>query len=166
MRYLIALLIFIAGWFVTEPTDARQVAIPHIEYINHFLRNYPKRRAKALEIMPTLEAISLQYGFDPIIPTVIIACESAWKQSACGEIGEIGLMQVHGRCAKGFDLSTIDGQLESGMTCLDMSRGLCDGSLTQTMTMYMSGRCHARTERTKRVVARRVRIIEKWRALW
>jgi len=164
MKYLIILLFFIALWFVSPPGNTVERDTPHIAYIKHFLRLYDTRRERALEVVPTLEKYSSIYGFDPLIPTVVISCESAWKSSAFNpENGEFGLMQVHGLCAKGYNLATIDGQLESGIACLAMSRDACDGSLKQTITMFMSGKCKSGSERTKAVVARRVRIIEKWR---
>jgi hypothetical protein len=165
MRYLVILLIFVAAWFSTVPAESAEQNDPaHIAYVKHFLRLYESRLEMALEVMPIVEANAGVYGFDPIVPAVIISCESAWKPGASGTIGELGLMQVHGRCAKGYDLKTVDGQVEAGMACLAMSRSLCDGSLTQTITKYMSNSCTARTPRTKRVVARRVAIINKWRA--
>jgi soluble lytic murein transglycosylase-like protein len=161
MKYLIVLLIFIAGWFATEPAESMEN--PHIAYVEHFLRLYPKRLENARTVLPIVESTAVKHGFDPLIPAVIISCESAWKSGASGSVGELGLMQVHGRCARKQDLSTPKGQIAAGMACLAMARDACDGSLTQTITMYMSGSCRARTERTKRVVARRVRIIERWR---
>jgi len=164
MKYLIVLLFFIALWFVSPPSESMEQDTPHIAYIKHFLRLYPQRQRDALGAVPLVEKYSGIYGFDPLIPTVVISCESAWKSSAFNpENGEFGLMQVHGTCAKGFNLSTVEGQLESGIKCLAMARDACDGSLEQTMTAYMSGHCRWGTEKTKSVVMRRVRIINKWR---
>lgn len=164
MRYLVTLLLFTALWFATPPVESVEPAEePHVAYLKHFLRNYPGRLRTALEVLPLVEMYSGVYGFDPLVPAVIISCESSWKTDVTGSVGERGLMQVHGKCAKGHDLTTPTGQLEAGMTCLSMSRSLCDGSLTQTITKYMSNSCRARTKRTKRVVARRVRIIKYWR---
>ena len=161
MKYLIVLLLFIAGWFATAPAESGEK--PHVAYLEHFLQLYPKRLDNAMKVMPTVESHAKKYGFEPIVPTVIISCESAWKSGVSGTVGELGLMQVHGFCARKRDLSTPRGQVEAGMACLAMARDACDGSLTQTITMYMSGSCRARTARTKRVVARRVRIIERWK---
>ena len=164
MKYLLILLLFIGLWFATVPVESAEAEDePHVAYVKHFLRLYEPRLKQALTVMPLVEIHSGVYGFDPIVPTVIISCESAWKPGASGTVGELGLMQVHGRCAKGYDLSEPDGQIEAGIACLAMSRDLCDGSLTQTITKYMSGSCKARTKHTKKVVARRVRIINKWR---
>lgn len=135
----------------------------HHAYVKHFLRIYPERLERALEFMPTIEKYSAIHGFDPIVPTVMISCESAWKPGASGTVGEQGLLQVHGVCAKGYDLKTTDGQIEAGIACLAMARDACDGTLKQSITMYMSGSCEARTQRTKIVVERRVRIIQRIR---
>lgn len=166
MKYFIALILFIGAWFASPPTESSLIDEPHIAYVKDFLRLYPQRRKQALRVMPLVEAYSGQYGFEPIVPAVIISCESAWKPEAFNAgRGEFGLMQTHGICARGFNLGTVDGQLESGISCLAMARDCCDGSLKQAMTMYLSGRCKARTPRTKKVVARRLRIIEKWRSV-
>lgn len=161
MRYLIILLIIIAAWFATPAVESADDS-PHVAYIKHFLRHYPDRRANALATVPTMEAYAAQYGFPAIVPAVIIACESAWRPGVSGTVGEVGVMQVHGRCARGYDLNTMDGQMEAGIACLAMARDACDGSLRQAMTMYMSGSCRPRTDRTRKVVARRLWIIDKW----
>lgn len=161
MKYLVALVVLIALWFAT-PAESNDTEKPHVAYVRHFLRNYPQRLEKALEVMPLLEKYSALYDFDPIVPAVIISCESSWKPKVSGTIGETGLMQVHGVCAKGKDLSTVDGMLEAGIECMSMARDACDGSLREMMTMYMSGSCHARTQRTRRVVTRRLHIIGRW----
>lgn len=168
--HIIIFLLFIAAWFATpaggqdDTTDA-----PHIAYTKHFLRNYPKRLERALGLMPVVEGYSAINAVPTIVVAVIISVESSWQANAEGELDangkyDFGLMQVRkgGVCAKGHDLSTPRGQIAAGTACLAAAYEACDGSLKQALTMYQSGSCVARTERTKQRIARRMRIIEKW----
>jgi hypothetical protein len=163
MRQLFIFIMTILIWFLTMPAESQEREPRHHAYVKHFLRIYPHRLEKAMAYMPMIEKHSAIHGFDPLVPTVMISCESAWKSGASGTIGEQGLLQVHGVCAKGHNLKTVDGQIEAGIACMAMARDACDGTLKQTITMYMSGRCEARTQRTKIVVERRVRIIQRIR---
>lgn len=136
---------------------------PHIAYTKHFLQNYPRKLEKALGLMPVIEGNAALNALDPLVVVVVIALESSWMTRAYNpDKGEVGLMQVHGVCARGEDLSTPEGQIAAGARCLAMARDACDGSLRQMLTMYQSGSCKARTERTKTLINRRLRIIEKW----
>ena len=136
---------------------------PSEKYIRHFLRNYPERMAKAIELLPIIEGQSAIHAINPIITTATIAAESSFKQSAhnTGK-NERGLMQVHGVCARGYDLSNVHQQIAAGVACLALARDSCDGSLRQTISKYISGHCEPRTERTRNVVSRRVRVVKKW----
>lgn len=138
-------------------------APPHVLYTQHFLRNYPQRLESAMELMPHVEGHSAMHEINPLDVVVIIACESAWRSRSTGDIGELGLMQVHGQCARGYDLTRPEQQIAAGVACLAASREACDGSLGQTMMMYMTGRCKTYKKRTKWRVNRRVEIIKKWR---
>ena len=136
---------------------------PSEKYIRHFLKNYPTRMAKALELLPIIEGYSAIHAIEPMLTTATIAAESSFKPSAHNDgKNERGLMQVHGVCARGYDLSDVHQQIAAGVACLALARDACDGSLRQTISQYISGHCEPRTERTKNVVARRVRVIEKW----
>lgn len=135
----------------------------HIAYTQHFLRNYPDRLEKAMELMPHVEGHSAMHAINSIDVVVVIACESAWRSKSTGNIGEIGLMQVHGQCAKGYNLSLPEQQIAAGVACLAASRDACDGTPRQTMMMYMTGRCKTGNKRTQWRVDRRVEIIKKWR---
>ena len=135
---------------------------PHIAYTKHFLRNYPKRLERALELMPMVEGYSAINSVPTLAVAVLISVESSWKTGAQGDIGEHGLMQVHGQCAKGHDMSTPEGQIAAGTSCLAAAYEACDGSLKQALTMYQSGSCTPRTKRTKRRIAHRLAIIKKW----
>jgi hypothetical protein len=140
-----------------------QTMTPQEAYIRHFLQNYPKRMEKALALLPVIDGQSAIHAINPVAVVVTIAAESSFKQNAknTGK-GELGLMQIHGVCAKGYDLSDPHQQIAAGVSCLAKSRDACNGSLYQTISMYISGSCKPRTARTKAVVRRRVSVIEKW----
>lgn len=164
MNNTIAYILFIVivlSWTLTARSDVSASQ----RYIEHFLRLYPERKADALQLLPTVEGYSAIHAIDPIITTVVISCESSWHTNKPGPIGEQGLMQVHGECARGYDLSVPEQQIQAGIACLAKARDSCDGSLRQMLTMYQSGSCVARTKRTKLRITRRMRIIEKWREM-
>lgn len=136
---------------------------PHIEYVRYFLAAYPARMERALALMPVVEGYSAIHEIDPLIPSVVISCESSWKsKSKNGR--DTGLMQVRkgGVCSRGFDLSVPEQQIAAGIACLASARDACDGSLRQMLTMYQSGSCTARTPTTRRRITNRIRIIERW----
>jgi hypothetical protein len=145
------------------PSHSQDVS-PQEAYIRHFLQNYPRRMEKAVALLPVIDGYSAIHAIDPVLVTVTIAAESSFDASAINAgRTERGLMQVHGVCARGYDLSDTHQQIAAGVACLAMARDACDGSLAQTVSMYISGHCIPRTERTLRVVNRRVQIVEKWR---
>ena len=135
-------------------------------YISTFLKNTPARRAKALKLAPVVIAESRAMEFDPLLVAVLISLESSWKTDATGGIGEIGLMQVlpGGVCAKGQDLTTAHGQIKAGVNCLKLSRDACGDDLTRILTMYASGKCVSKSNRTKRLVEKRIRIYRRSKA--
>lgn len=135
-----------------------------IQYTKQFLANKPNRLKTALELLPLVKSESAKYNIDPIIPTVLISLESAWDSRSVGGIGELGLMQVvpNGVCAKGFDLSTPQGQLQAGVHCLKLSRDMCGDDLNEILTCYASGRCISKSKLTQRKIKFRVKLIKKW----
>ena len=135
----------------------------HIAYTKHFLRHYPKRLERALELMPIVEGHAAINAVPVLAVVVIISAESSWKTGAFNpDKKERGLMQVHGQCAKGFDLSTPEGQIAAGTKCFATAYESCDGTLRQALTAYQSGSCKPRTTKTKQRIARRMRVINKW----
>jgi hypothetical protein len=79
------------------------------------------------------------YELDPFFLTTMVFYESAFRPSARGDLGEVGLGQLHGVAKKGCDLSTPEGQLRCTARWLAYSRQLCDGSLEQTIARYATG---------------------------
>jgi hypothetical protein len=148
---------------VAHLNNAQHWKPPHIAYTEHFLQHYPGRLENALALMPAIEKLSSDYGIEPLVVVVTIASESSFRSNVIGfEKREIGLMQVHGICARGEDMTSAKGQLEAGIKCLAMARDACDGSTRQMLTMYASGSCKPRTKRTANLIRRRMLIIEKW----
>jgi hypothetical protein len=145
------------------PSRGAEPMTPQEAFIRHFLRNYPKRMERALALLPVIDGYSALHAVNPVDVVVIIARESSFRPGTVNRgHGERGLMQVHGVCARGYDLSDPHQQIAAGVACLAKARDACNGSLHQTMSMYISGRCKPRTERTKNVVNRRIHIIQKW----
>jgi hypothetical protein len=102
-----------------------------------------------------------QAGFDPLLIGVLIGKESSFKTDVTGFAkGEIGLLQVHGRCAKGYDLTQPAEQIRAGVGCLVIGRDKCGDDLRRILTAYASGSCKARTKRTKFMISTRLRL---WR---
>ena len=99
------------------------------------------RQAKTY--IPQVVAAARAEGLDPLLVAVVIFCESTWKPKSVGEAGEVGLMQVHGEAARGFDVGTIDGNLAAGCRWL-ASRIDKHGSLERGMVAYMGDGPRAR----------------------
>lgn len=133
------------------------------DYITWFFRaSSPRKWKRAIDIAPVIVRESVKQDFDPLLISVIIAKESGFKPGVVSTDGHntIGLMQVKpcGVCGKGYNLGTIDGQIQAGVMCLKMSRENCNGTLEQTLTMYASGRCVSRSARTHRLIERRIEL--------
>ena len=158
------LYILLAIIILSQCCDSKSAIEPgYIAHTKHFLRIYPKRLDRALKLMPEIERLSAEYSFDPIVPVITISHESAWRPNLKNErTGARGLMQVLGVCARGYNLDEPVEQIHAGIACLSMARNACDGSLRQTLTMFQSGSCTARTETTKRRVNHRLWLIKKW----
>jgi len=73
------------------------------------------------------------------------------------------LMQVKpcGVCGKGYNLRTVQGQIQAGVMCLKMSRERCDGTLKQTLTKYASGKCISKSKLTHKKIKHRIRLYEE-----
>ena len=128
------------------------------EYVSDFLRLYPDRNELAQRDIIYIRKESARHSINPAIVAVMVSKESGWRSGTIGGIGEIGVMQVHGVCATGQDLTTRQGQLKAGIECLARSREACDGSDREMVTMYASGKCKSRSKRTQALVNRRLRI--------
>lgn len=115
-----------------------------IEVTNYVEDRYkglkPKFRKRALKLVPYVVHHANDKGIDPLLIAVLVSCESNWNINAIGGVGEKGLMQVHGMAAKGFDLSTPDGQLDAGTTHFRRALDKC-GNIHDAIVAYATGSC-------------------------
>ena len=135
--------------------------------IDFFSQSRPQKMNRALKHVPMVIYESQELNFDPLLIGVIISLESGWNSNAISDDGynTIGLMQVHpdGPCSTGYRLKDPRENVQAGLNCLARCRSTCDGTLKQTLTKYASGRCRSKSERTKRMIERRIRIYERWK---
>lgn len=122
-------------------------------------RNTEWREALAGHIADAAE----RHKEDPILLTVILYCESSFRPSAKGAMGERGMGQVHGVAGKQCDLGNIRGQVMCSAKWMASSRVVCDGSDSQAMTRYLTGGCKTKSRRALSNVRRRLRILGRLR---
>ena len=173
-HFFIAIVLLFAILLITifaGETDAQEkeqfdfsTSVMEVEnYVTWFHRNVREDRwARAIKIVPVAVEESIKQDFDPLLVATIITGESGWRPDVISEDGHntIGLMQVKpcGVCGKGYNLRTVQGQIQAGVMCLKMSRERCDGELNQTLTMYASGKCVSKSKRTRRLIKKRIRL--------
>lgn len=125
-----------------------------------------------------LTGAALDHDIDPALFVAMAYKESSFEPSARGEIGEIGLVQVHGKAARGCELDTPEGQAVCGARWLvrvteecgdrmvnDREKCLKTGSMASCgggLSAYASGSCSA-TESVARIVRVRLKLAEKIR---
>lgn len=108
-----------------------------------FARTNGRVLRQAKRFIPQVVAAAEAEGLDPLLVAVVIFCESTWKPKSVGKAGEVGLMQVHGEAARGFDVATLDGNLAAGCRWL-ASRIAKHGSVDRGMVAYMGDSDRAR----------------------
>lgn len=162
MKHTLFIIFILVSFF--QLCTAKTADRNHVAYVEQFLRLYPDRLSVVMEYMPVIEKHCLERGIEPVDAVVIASLESSFRQIN-GDRGERGWFQVmpNSVCATGFDLDTIEGQIASGINCIALARNACDGSLIQTLTMYASGSCTARTKTTRKKMRYRAALIERWR---
>jgi soluble lytic murein transglycosylase-like protein len=104
-------------------------------------------------------------NIDPYLLLVIARRESSFRPGASGKLGEVGVMQIHGpplrRCERdGFDMRIPYDQVMCSARYLREMIDQC-GSVTRGLTAYASGSCIARTDKTSRLVAHRLRMAQR-----
>jgi soluble lytic murein transglycosylase-like protein len=105
--------------------------------------NFEKRRLRTIAMIPMIVEESNKSGIDPTLTIVVMKYESSFRPGIIAILpnkGE-GLMQAHGVAAKGFDMSTVRGQVQAGVRCLAYFRDTCKGHLLNTLTAYQTGKC-------------------------
>jgi hypothetical protein len=143
--------------------------------------NAPKndpRWALADDYETMLVEVAESEGIDPALFIAMAFLESSFDPKAVGNIGEKGLVQVHGKAARGCDLTTPRGQAVCGAQWLVTVSGECGGAVALDrekclktgslgacsggLSAYASGRCAA-SDRVAGVVLRRFKLAEKIR---
>lgn len=117
------------------------------------------------ETARAIHAAAAETDLDPYLLTAMSFRESSFRTGARGELGEIGVMQVHGRPLKecrqaGLDMSRIRDQTLCSARYLRAMVDHC-GGVTKGLTAYASGSCTPRTDRTARLVASRLRMAKR-----
>jgi len=141
------------------------------------LKDHRWTNAQRFEV--ALYGAAVDNGLDPALFIAMAYKESSFDTSARGRLGELGLVQVHGKATRGCDLGTPEGQAQcgakwlsrvvqecGGLVALDAekcrttgARGACSGGLAG----YASGSCSARTVRTAQLIRGRLKLAEKIR---
>ena len=138
-----------------------------------------RRWNEAQRFEVALYGAAVDNGLDPALFIAMAYKESSFDTSARGRLGELGLVQVHGKAKRGCNLETPEGQAAcgakwlsrvveecGGLVVLDAekcrstgARGACSGGLAG----YASGSCSARTVRTAQLIRGRLKLAEKIR---
>lgn len=132
---------------LTQPTLATQYETELTQYATNFLhtvrltRGYGGRLAIANAMIPIVVKYCIQYDVDPLIAAVVMHKESSWGWKMRGALGEVGPMHVMPKYFKQFDLTTLDGQIEAGVSHLAVSRDTCGGNIAKIFQYYGSNRC-------------------------
>jgi len=125
-------------------------------------RSRAARETLASEVVSAAE----KYDVDPILITLWGYFESTLHQRARGTLGEVGVMQVHGKSryfceSSGLDVIKRNENIECGAMLMDMNRRYC-GSMYRGLLRYASGRCEG-TPRARRKVSWRLRELDRWK---
>lgn len=132
----------------------------------------------AYRIEKALVGAAMDHNIDPALMVAMGYKESSFELDAKGRIGEIGLVQVHGKAARNCDLETPEGQAECGAKWLSRVTEECGGRIANNpvkcistgdkrhcsggLAAYASGNCVA-TERVGWIVRGRLKLAEKIR---
>jgi soluble lytic murein transglycosylase-like protein len=108
------------------------------EYLNDFLKNYPKRLAKAKTYVPIVIDVAQYERLDPMLLATVIGLESSWRTNVMGTKGEKGLMQVHGVAADGFKLKKPEDQIRAGAKHLGLCFDKCEGDVVKALACYQT----------------------------
>jgi hypothetical protein len=110
-------------------------------YIASFFSGlYPAREARARSYIPIIIEEADRNTLDPLLIAAVITWESSWRTDARSRKGAVGLMQVMGEAARGYDLTTPRGQIAAGTRWLRVRLNEC-GTLLTALNAYQVGRC-------------------------
>lgn len=156
---------------VNTNTDMDTDTIELTNYVTYLFRNMrPKFLNRALEYIPIVVKECREQNWDPLLVGLIIKKESSWRSGIVSKspLAEKGLMQLHGKAAKGWDLDDPYQEIKAGVTWLTECRVICGDNLGRILSCYGTGRCNkqdlpaiqSRLRAYKRIV-RKFRIIER-----
>ena len=126
--------------------------------------NHPllKNDGAIKSISDDIKKASDEFNIDPVTLTVWSFCESSFRKTSVGKIGETGYMQTHGTAAMLCKKNGIDSKsIRCGAYLLDYGRKEC-GDLGGAKNMYASGSCSG-TPMSRRIINRRDRMVKKWK---
>lgn len=135
-------------------------------YLKEFFRNVKHRYfEEARQYVPQVVAAAKAERLDPLLVAIVVSAESTWKPKAVGAVGEIGLMQVQGVATKGFDVSTVEGNLAAG--CAWLASRIRRYGLEDGITAYIGSNERAQKRGAMRLKAwrdeRRRQHLGEWR---
>ncbi len=118
------------------------------------------------EFAGLIVAAAEEYDTPPGLLTGMSFRESSFRSTAVGfKRGEVGLLQIHGRaltsCPYKDEIDDPANQLLCGSRWLRIGFDVCGGTWEGALTAYASGKCKPPNNRTRRVVADRLRLWEK-----
>jgi hypothetical protein len=103
-----------------------------------------------------------QYSVDPVVLAVWSFYESSWDDRKVGNLGEVGLFQVHGVSRKICEAAKLDPiGIECGALLIDADTRFC-GDLKRGLYRYASGKCKG-TPAARRAVAFRLGEVKRWK---
>ena len=118
---------------VRDEVDQQAVVENYLRWFFKNSKSYKFEDAK--KFVPLVVAAAQEAGIDPLLAAVVISCESTWIPRATGTKGEVGLMQVHGLAAAGYDVTTVEGNLAAG--CHWLASRVLKYGLEAGMAAYM-----------------------------
>ena len=142
IRLLFFLIFLGVGVARADPDGGVDQADGLEEYLKDRFYWSPRLAARAIGYLPIVKRWADKTGLDPYLIATVISYESSWNYKALGKLEEFGLMQAHGRAARGFDLSTPEGQVGAGATWLAKGLKACKGSILGALSFYQTkGKC-------------------------
>ncbi len=130
--------------------------------IKHLLKDAPGRKLsrdpeRQTELAKDILESSRAYRVPPLLTLAVAFRESSLKMNAVGKIQEKGIMQVHGRAARGCELKTQRGQIDCGVKYLRGRYDKCGGKRWyNAFSAYASGSCKPQTKITMEKVKSRL----------
>ena len=116
-----------------------------------------------LKLAAVFKDASIHFDLPIGILITIAYRESIFRPGLTGPNGELGIMQVgkfgRKKCKEYCtEIDTISGGIFCGACWFNMGKQQCKGDLTKAVYAYASGKCTSKSERTKRIVNKRLKL--------